>query len=370
MGLMGRACVPVGPFVLLASVAEATRSVDVKVRFNMVQVHEHSTNGTRDVSKFYKVQTNGGGFMSMLNADAKVAGENSSSVHFGVHVQEIMEVVCNDTSVGYQLGVDHVLKSVRIGAQNEWHAFVGGGYVTNDNISVSTYSVYDKQHFFGKGEIALGDLDGHEYVKYDFAIRKWAYSPLHPASVLVLKVLVIADDDEWTPAPFSAPGVGGINVGSDDSRGFFTWKQEAVGCPWGVSVGSSCHSNSTTDISVKASHGHGKWMYYTFLPTNGSLRGDVIWDPEQGAVLSASSPPVPVLPAVETAWSPLAIAGCAALGTGTLLSLVTVGRRRARQAVLGAVNGAYSRVARERPLQNAVAHAAPPTSSAADYAAM
>ena len=121
--------------------------------------------------------------MSMLNADkSSSSGQNSSSVHFAIHVQEIMEVVLSNATAGYQPEADLLVKIESIGAQNEWAPFAAGSE-TIGNASVSTFSVHDKHHFFAKGSIALSDFSGHDvssdYIKYDFGIRRWQYWVRH-----------------------------------------------------------------------------------------------------------------------------------------------------------------------------------------------
>lgn len=282
----------------------ASHRIDVKVRDNMVQVHDREVSGGDAKNTFYKVQTNGGGFMSTLNAEQSSAGENASSVHFAVHVQEILEVLLTDDDAGCQPELDTVVKSARIGAQNQWTPFVAGTE-TVDNVTVSTFSVHDKMHFYARGAIALSKLSGYDasadYVKYDFAIRRWPYSTEHARTVLALKVLVIATQDDWKPAPFKRDGkpegkidfAGEAASANAKAEGFLTWKKSAAECPWGASVGSHCSANATS-ASVIATRGHGKWVYFTMVPANRSApRGDIVWDPEIGAVMSVgpASPP-------------------------------------------------------------------------------
>ena len=285
-----------------------THKIDVSVKDNMVQVHDHEVSGSDTSSKFYKVQTNGGGFMSMLNAEHSSAGANTSSVHFAIHVQEIMEVVLQDPAAGFQPEVDTVLKSERIGARNEWAPFVGGSESVG-NATVSTFAVSDKQHFYAKGSIALSELAAShdaspDYIKYDFAVRKWPYSAKYTHSALTLKVLVIASQDDWKPTPFERRGhaEGKIDLAGDVSEadfhadGFLTWKTTAEECAWGGSVGSHCAASnaSATPLDVVATRGHGKWMYFTFIANHsagGAARGDIVWDPEMGATLSNSPAP-------------------------------------------------------------------------------
>jgi hypothetical protein len=290
----------------------ANSSVDVKVQANQVMIHAHRHSASMTANWMYMVHTTGDGIKVIVNSDehSKDDKNASSDCHFNLMVDEILEVDLSNRSAGYQPDVDPIISSAKIGHRNEWAppGFVESHEVVRDGdqmMNVSAFSVADAAHFFVKGSVAADALRtkdiSNTYVKFDFAIRNWKYSPAHPGSVLALKVFLQGSGwmDGHAPVPYINRGGHHEQKLSDRPastngglRGRFSWVTHALHCPWGRSRGSTCLGNSTEDLlDVRMQPAHGKWIYFAFVPRNATAeRGDIIWDPEVGADLDAAVP--------------------------------------------------------------------------------
>ena len=174
-------------------------------------------------------------------------------------------------------------------------AFVAAEAV--DNVTVSTFSVYDKMHFYaGRDRLEqalwLRRVGGLRQVRL---CDPTPHTVRHARTVLALKVLVIATQDDWPAPQRDGKPEGKIDFAGEaasanvKAQGFLTWKKSAAECPGRVgrlALLRERHERERHRPRGTANGFTSPWCR-PIAP-----RAAIVWDPEIGAVMSRpASPP-------------------------------------------------------------------------------